>query len=178
MKKSLGFSSFEFYFVMSVIGLILIVGIQRYFKLAEEAQRFSFEILAQNFSAAVYNHRIRWIIAQQTPEKNNQISIENLLIQFTSQGWPIAVGTTRQSIGEQVTLTGCVSLWNAFLQNPPAISFLGGDPYGSRPYHVDLTPEGKCHFELVMPESKSFYFEYSPLSGQVKTYTVPITKNS
>lgn len=176
MKKSLGFTSFEFYFVVAAIGLVLIVGIQRYYRLAEETQRLSFEILAQNFSAAVYNHRVRWIMAQQAPEKNYQIVVDNTIIQFSPQGWPIAVVTNPSKVS-QATLSGCLSLWNAFLQNPPAISFSGGDPYGSRAYHASVTREGKCHFELIAP-SKGFYFEYSPLSGQVNTYTLPITKNS
>lgn len=177
MKKNLGFSSFEFYFVMAVIGLILVVGIQRYFRLAEETQRLSFEVLAQNFNASVYNHRARWIMAQQSPEKRYQIAVENSVIQFSLQGWPVAV-VVGDFKNEKVTITSCLSLWNAFLQNPPAISFPNGDSYGSRQYHLSVTPEGKCHYELVTPAPKGFYFEYSPFSGQVKTYTLPIAKNS
>ena len=177
MKKNLGFTSFEFYFVMSIIGLILVVGIQRYFRLAEETQRLSFEILAQNFNASVYNHRARWIMAQQAPEKIYKISVENSVIQFSLQGWPIAV-VADEAKYEKVNVSTCLSLWNAFLQNPPAISFAGGDFYGSRQYHLSVTPDSKCHFELVTPEPKGFYFEYSPASGQVKTYTLPMAKNS
>lgn len=173
MKKSLGFSSFEFYFVVSVIGLILIVGIQRYFRLAEETQRLSFEILANNFSAVVYNHRARWLMAQQSPEKIKQLEIDNTIVQFSAQGWPLAVDGASS---EQPSISTCLSLWNGFLQNPPAISFVGGEPYGSRQYHLSLTPDGKCHFESVRP--KGFYFDYSPVSGQVKIYTLPIAKNS
>lgn len=177
MKKNLGFTSFEFYFVMSVIGLILIVGIQRYYRLAEETQRLSFEILAQNFSASVFNHRARWIMAQQSPNRPFQLVVENSVIQFSLQGWPIAVDSNDYK-NEKVTVAGCLSLWNAFLQNPPAISVAGGDSYGSRQYHLSVTNDRKCRFELVTPQPKGFYFEYSPLSGQVKTYTLPIAKNS
>src|SRR6478735_3402307 len=91
MKKNLGFSSFEFYFVVSAIGLILLLGIQRYYKLAEETQRLSFEILAQNFSAAVYSHRARWIINQQSSQSQSQLVTENRVVQFSSQGWPMSV---------------------------------------------------------------------------------------
>jgi len=174
MKKNLGFSSFEFYFVVSVIGLILIVGIQRYFKLAEDTRRLSFEILAKNFSAAVYNHHSHWIMAQQSPDKNYQIVVDDSVIQFSLQGWPLAVDVD-QSGGENVSLAGCVSLWNTFLQNPPAISSSDEKPSNSRPYHVKLTADKKCRYELM---ATGFYFEYSPFSGQVKAYTTSIAKNS
>ena len=173
MKKSLGFSSFEFYFVVSVIGLVLIVGIQRYYRLAEDTQRLSFEILANNFSAAIYNHRARWLMAQQSSENTDQLKIENTLVQFSAEGWPIAVDARAS---KKINLSNCLSLWNSLLQNPPAISFAGGEPYGSYKYHLNLTADNKCRFELVKP--KGFYFEYSPVSGQVKTYTLPIAKNS
>ncbi len=172
MKKSLGFSSFEFYFVVSVIGLILIVGIQRYFRLAEETQRLSFEILANNFSSVVYTHRARWLMAQQSSEKTDQLKIDDRIVQFSSEGWPVAV----DGVSQQINIPACLSLWNSFLQPPPLISFTNGEPYGAHQYHLSVTVDGKCRFESVNP--KGFYFEYSPSSGQVKTFTLPIAKNS
>jgi hypothetical protein len=125
----------------------------------------------------VYTHRARWIMAQQSPEKLYQIAVENSVVQFSLQGWPIAV-VIDDSKTEKTNIADCLSLWNAFLQNPPAISFAGGDAYGSRQYHLSVTAAGKCHYELVIPEPKGFYFEYSPYTGQVKTYTQPIIKNT
>lgn len=183
MKKNLGFSSFEFYFVVSVIGLVLIVGIQRYYKLAEQIQHLSLEILAQNFNAAVYSNRARWLIAQQSPErvqlsseKKYQLDIENSVVQFSVQGWPIAV--IKDHNVAKVTESTCLSLWNTFLQNPPPISYAGDKPYGSHKYHLTVTEDGLCRFELVTPTPGEFYFDYSPVTGQVKSFATPIVKNS
>ena len=52
MKKTLGFTSFEFYFVLSVIGIIVLVAMQRYVYLAEETKRLSFEVVAKHFNAS------------------------------------------------------------------------------------------------------------------------------
>lgn len=175
MKKNLGFTSFEFYFVISVIGLIVLVGLQRYLQLAEETQRFSFEIIAKNFSTSVYNHHARWIMAQQQT-KVSELTVENVNIQFSPQGWPLSVVTNEPSIAV-VSLKGCLSLWNNLLQNPPSVSYEGGDPYKSRAYHLSLSPEGNCHFEFITRHANEFYFEYDPLSGKVMFHSPPITKN-
>ncbi|GGY67906.1 hypothetical protein GCM10011613_10150 [Cellvibrio zantedeschiae] len=176
MKKNLGFSSFEFYFVISVIGLIMIFGIQRYYKLAEETQQLSFEVLAQNFSASVYSHHARWLLAQQSSNITSQLIIENNIVQFSRQGWPIAVVTEGSSVKPN-EIASCLSLWNNFLQNPPAIS-AGDNSSEVRKYHLATTREGKCRFEFLTPDAGTFFFEYSPESGQVKTQIRPIAKNS
>jgi len=174
-KKSLGFSRFEFYWVISVIGVIAVIGIHRYSKLGEEVQRFGFEVLAQNFSAAVYNHRSRWILAQQ--RDNYLLRIDKSLVQFSLQGWPLAV-LNNEPAYTRVTLSSCLSLWKGFLQNPPAISIDGSDAYGSRAYHLSLKTENLCHFEWMQDSSGGFYFEYSPVSGGVSIHTSPNVKNS
>lgn len=182
MKKNLGFSSFEFYFVALVIGLILIVGIHRYNKLIEETQQLSVEILAQNFSAAVYSYRARWVLAQQTAQIPNQLLIDKLLIDFSYDGWPLAIGVGEVA-AQKVSVTTCLSLWNGFLQNPPTISSVleqpSEKPSGKPPqYRLTVIDNNRCHYELVQPEPKGFYFEYSPASGQVKSFPSSIAKNS
>lgn len=177
MKKNLGFTSFEFYFVISVIGLVLLVAIQHYFRLAEETRRLSFEILAKNFSAVVYNYHSHWILEQQSQQKNDQIVVDSLTVQFSPQGWPIAINSNQFDY-KKVSPPACLSLWNTFLQNPPPLSFSADDSHESYFYRVILTPEGKCRYELVARKSKGFYFEYSPMTGQVKTGNLPIAKNT
>ena len=177
MKKMLGFTSFEFYFVLSVIGIIVLVGMQRYLYLAEETRRLSFEVVAKHFNASVYNYHARWIMAQQQT-KTFQLSIDGLAIQFSSQGWPLAVAAEKP-LSPVVSVASCLSLWNNLLQNPPSISSAGGDPYGSRIYHLSVSPEvNSCRFELITEHSEQFYFEYSPLSGGVVFHAPPITENN
>jgi hypothetical protein len=176
MKKMLGFTSFEFYFVISVIGIIVLVAMQRYSQLAEETKRLSFEVVAKHFNASVYNHHARWIMAQQQT-KIFLLNIEGLDIQFTAQGWPSAV-VTEKPLLPVVSIASCLSLWNNLLQNPPSISYDGGDPYGSRIYHLSVSREGACRFELITESPGEFYFEYAPLSGRVIFHSLPITKNN
>lgn len=177
MKKNLGFTSFEFYFVMSIIGIIVLVAMQRYLQLAEETRRLSFEVVAKHFNASVYNHHARWIMAQQQT-KTFRLDVDGLDIQFSLQGWPLAV-ITNKSQTSGVSVASCLSLWNNLLQNPPSISYDGGDPYGSRIYHLSLSHEANtCRFELITEHSEEFYFEYAPLSGSVTFHTPPITKNN
>ncbi len=164
MKRNLGFSSFEFYLVVSIIGLIFIVGVHRYEKLAEETQRLSFELLAHNFSAGVYNYRARWIIAQQSAEQNHQININNEMILFSNSGWPIAVNPQQNAAIPSVP--GCISLWNTFLQDPPQLATANIQTKTSH-YRIILTNEKKCRFEYM--KYKNLYFEYSPITGEVKS---------
>lgn len=176
VKKQLGFSSFEFYFVVSIVGLIFLFGVERYKKLAEETRHLSFEILAQNFSAAVYSQHARWIIAQQSPDKLDTLKFENMFVHFSAEGWPVAVGPKEP--GLTLSLSGCGSLWNSFLQKPPAIAFEGKQNQEFREYNVALTDGNQCRYEWLMPDGRHFYFEYSPTSGQVKTFPPAIAKNS
>jgi MSHA pilin protein MshB len=176
MKKTLGFTSFEFYFVMSVIGIIVLVAMQRYLQLAEETKRLSFEVVAKHFNASVYNHHARWIMAQQQT-KTFRLEVDGLDIQFSPQGWALAVINNNTKISD-VSLASCLSLWNNLLQNPPSISYDGGDPYGSRAYHLSVPQEGACRYELITEYPGEFYFEYAPLSGRIIFHTPPITKNN
>lgn len=177
MKKSLGFSSFEFYFVMVVIGVILLFGIQRYNKLADETHRLSFEVLAQNFSAAVYAHHARWITSQQVSDSNAVIEVDNKRIQFSREGWPLGADL-QDFTSVQITLPGCFSLWGVFLQNAPAISVFTHELPNTHPYQLKLTSEGNCRYEWTAPNNRKFYFEYSPTTGSVKSQSWAIPRNS
>ncbi len=176
MKKTLGFTSFEFYFVMSVIGIIVLVATQRYLQLAEETKRLSFEVVAKHFNASVYNHHARWLIAQKQT-KVFQLDVDGLDVQFSPQGWALAVANNNTQTSD-VSSASCLSLWNNLLQNPPSISYEGGDPYGSRVYHLEILPEGGCRFELVTARPKEFYFDYMPFSGKVIFHSPPIAINN
>jgi len=176
MKKTLGFTSFEFYFVMSIIGILVLIATQRYLQLAEETKRLTFEAVAKNFNAAVYNHHARWIMAQQQA-KTFQLNVDGLDIQFSPHGWPLAV-LTKEPLAAGVSVNSCLSLWNSLLQNPPSISYYDGGPYGSRRYHLSLSLENACRFELITEQPGEFYFEYAPYFGRVLFFTPPITKNN
>jgi hypothetical protein len=177
MKKNLGFTSFEFYFVMSAIGLVVLVGLQRYLQLAEETQRFSFEVIAKHFNASVYNHHARWIMAQQQQTKVSELTVENIKIQFSPQGWPVSIAA-QEPEPKIASLKGCLSLWNNLLQNPPSISYEGGDAYGTRAYHLSFSPEANCRFEFITDYPAEFYFDYEPLSGKVMFHSPPLTKSN
>jgi len=174
MKKMRGFTSFEFYFVMSVISIIILVAAQRYFQLAEETKRLSFEVIAKNFNAAVYNHHARWIVAQQQT-KAFQLNVDVLKIQFTPQGWPVAIAAG-EPLSPEVSAASCLSLWNNLLESPPAISYEGSEAHGSRAFHLSVVNEGTCRYELATDPSGEFYFDYLPFSGQVLLRAPPTKK--
>jgi hypothetical protein len=168
MKRSMGFSRFEFYVVLSVVSVVALFGIQRYSDIAKEAQRFGFEALAQNFSATVYNYRSRWILDQQRDK--NVLEVDGSLVQFSMQGWPLAV-LSNENVYAGVTLSSCASLWKTFLQNPPTLSYKGSQASGTATYHLVINSENLCRFERTVSESPGFYFEYSPVSGEVSIHT-------
>jgi hypothetical protein len=176
MKKTLGFTSFEFYFVMSVIGIIVLIATQRYLQLAEDTKRISFEVIAKNFSAAVYSHHARWIMAQ-SQTSTRQLHLDGLDILFSAEGWPLAI-VRGEPLSPEVSTISCLSLWNKLLQNPPSISSDGHDPYGSYTYRLSLPQAGTCRFELASEPPGEFYFEYVPLSGIFIFHLSPITKNN
>jgi MSHA pilin protein MshB len=172
MKQARGFTKFEFYIVVSVIGIVALVAVQRYLHLADEVRRLNFETLAKHFTTAVYNYRARWIMAQQYAY-TSQLNLDGLVLNFSAQGWPLGVLTSSSSLPPlvEVSINSCLSLWNNFLQNPPAISYAGGDPYGSHRYHLSLSSERSCQFELITKDPRAMYFEYAPLSGAVRLHT-------
>lgn len=177
MKKTLGFTSFEFYFVMSVIGIIVLIATQRYLQLAEDTRRFSFEVIAKHFSTAVYSHHARWIMAQ-SQTSSRQLNIDGIHVLFSSDGWPIAIVAGGRLASEEVSIASCLSLWNNLLQNPPLISVEGYAPYGSSAYHLSLSQTASCRYELVAEQPGEFYFEYAPVSGLMIFHTPAITKNN
>ncbi len=177
MKKNLGVTRFEFFFVMVAIGLIVSVGMQRYSQLAEETKRLNFEVIANNFNAAVYNHHARWIVAQQQSTKLSRINIDGVEFQFSAQGWPLSIfADTAPAIPTQIQ--NCLSLWNNLLQNPPPISYNNENLSQSFTYHLSITPEGNCRYKLLTPQLPEYYFDYAPSIGKVTIFTAPITKNS
>lgn len=189
MKNVRGFSSFEFYFVVSIIGIVALFGIQRYLKLAEETRRFAFEVLAQHFNTSVYNLHAYWTLEQSRSGQTAVVPVQGMLIYFSESGWPIAAlqSNADQSEAEAapqklrvpaVSLITCRSLWFGLLQNPASLSYDGGDAYGSRAYHLSLTPDRNCRFEFISDKPGTYYFDYSPSTGQVNLHLPPITKES
>ena len=177
MRKNLGFTRFEFYFVIATVGLIISVGIQRYLQLAEETKRLNFEVIAKNFNAAVYNHHARWIMAQQQKTNISELNIDGFKFQFSALGWPLSI-TAQGATEKPDSIKNCLSLWNNLLLSPPSISYNSGTSSRAFTYHLSLTPEGNCRFELITDQPQEYYFDYAPTNGKVTIYTPSITKNS
>lgn len=175
MKADGGFSSFEFYFVMVVIGLIMLIGLQRYYQLAEQVQRFRFEVIAQHFNTAVYNFRTQWMLAKADGTQQSIIKLEGVDVYFSDSGWPLSV-VKNGVVLSSTSITTCYQLWMTLLQNPAPISFAGGDAYGSRAYHLSLTNEGFCRYQLVTDIKDEYYFDYSSMTGQIIIHT-PVTNH-
>ena len=179
MHNTLGFTKFEFYFVMIVIGLVVLVGVHRYVQLTEQVQRFSFEVLAKHFSTAVYNARLQWLIRHPEKLNKNIVDLGGVTIQMSGKGWPLSA-TNKAVINKTVvnsnpvsavSVHSCHQLWLNLLQNPKPISYAGGDAFGSRTYHLIVTPTGNCRYHLYSDKSNQYYFDYLPDTGQVIIHT-------
>jgi hypothetical protein len=175
MIRMRGLSSFEFYFVIATIGIIVLVGIQRYLQLAEQTRQLGFEVVVRHFNTSVYNLHVRWMLAQDRARNTNLVLVQGMWIHFSDSGWPIAAYSAQsgkpvdpQNLSSAVSLQTCKSLWFALLQNPAALSYQTGDAYGTRPYHLSLTPDRQCRFEFISSEPGAYYFDYSSVSGQVR----------
>ena len=177
MKKEFGFTSFEFYLVISVIGIIMLVGLQRYWQLAEQTQRLAFEVQSQHFSTAIYNLRAKWMLSLQFPEQKNIVEVEGHRFQFSREGWPLAEAGTKNE-DDDIDIPACAFLWQSLQQNPLPISYQGGDAYGSRVYHLSLTAEKSCRFEFITEKPAEYYFDYSPKTGQVILHSPASAKNN
>ncbi len=170
-----GFTSFEFYFVMVVISLLVVVGIQRYLQLAEQIQRFSFETLAKNFSTSVTNAHSQWFIRHQEQSNENIVDLAGVNIQMSEQGWPMSVvGISSVQVS---SLQSCHQLWMHLLQDAKPISYDGGDAFGSHPYHLSLSEEGKCRYQLIVDKSIQVFFDYFQDTGQVVIHNSIDQKN-
>jgi len=172
MKKNLGFTRFEFYFVISVIGVVTLIAIQRYSALAEETRRLSFEIIAGNFSAVIYNHHARWIISQQNQSELSSLLIDGVDVEFSPSGWPMSA-SAKKNIVNGISITSCLSLWQHFLQDAPLISFVGGDAYGMQTYHLSMPDPQTCRYEFVRSQP-SLYIDYEPASGKLVFHKLPL----
>ncbi|RYY75995.1 MAG: hypothetical protein EOO52_00225 [Gammaproteobacteria bacterium] len=166
MNKHLGLTRFEFFFVMSAIGILMLVALGRYQALAEETRRVSFEVIVNNFSAAIYNHHARWITAQQSQQDGSSLVIDGHHIYFSPTGWPIAA-LVENNIVNPLSITTCLSLWQHLLQNPPLISFTGGDAYGTQKYHLSLIENKICRYEYVSDPPQKLFLDYQPTNGKI-----------
>jgi hypothetical protein len=172
MIKNLGFTRFEFYFVISVISIITLIALQRYLVLVEETRRFSFEINARNFSAAVYNFHAQWILAHQHNNDLSSLHIDGVDIEFSQVGWPVAV-ISEKNIVREVSITACLSLWQHFLQNSPSVSFTE-NTYGTQDYHLRVHNKNTCRYEFLKSPLAPLFFDYTPASGDFVISTQPL----
>jgi len=172
MKKNLGFTRFEFYFVISVIGIITTIALQRYLVLANETRLFSAEMMARNFTAVIYNYHASWIMMQQNTPNASLLSVDGVNIQFSEKGWPISA-LAEKKIVDEISISSCLSLWQHFLENPPLISFVKSD-YGTQLYHLSLPNPDTCRYELVNSSSGEIFVDYKPGSGEVVVNKQPL----
>ncbi len=169
MKKYFGFASVEFYLVIALIGLVATIVIHRYMNLVAQTTRLSVEIVAQHFTTSVYNLHAQWLLLRNHEIQSAQVSTYNSAIQFSAQGWPLRLASvTRKE--NLVSLDDCVDLWRALLKNPPSIesslNFVSDRPQ----YQASLSSDGVCRYRYSANSSFAFYFDYSPLTGQIRLY--------
>lgn len=174
---------YEFFFVTVIIGLIMLVGIDRYLELGRETRRIGFELLAHHFTTAVAGVRVQWLLKKSHigthigthsgsysgahVRENHYVDLDGFRFYINENGWPVKVVEDEEELEAQLTATDCLKLWQALLQNPPQASMEGREKNGSRRYHVRLVEQSRCRYELVLKGSAAMYFDYASANGQV-----------
>lgn len=183
MTAGRGFRVFEFLVVSVIIGVLVLVAINRYEALGRETRRLGFELLAHNFTAAVAGVRAHWFIQGQP--KVTSVDGEQILMSTT--GWPSGIVTraaTRALVTQrantnlnanQKQVEICWQLWETLLQNPSPTTLEGQQQRGEQRYHISWVENEFCRYELVTKRLNSHYFDYSPKTGQVLLH-VPVQK--
>lgn len=166
MQTRRGFRLFELLLVITVVGVVVLVGISRYLDLGRETRRMGFELLAHNFTTAAANAHVHWLIQRSGGGARDHIEHETTRIYMSATGWPVSA-LALVNAGGNLTASDCFSLWQALLQNPPQASLDGESPRGQRRYHVSVIEPRTCRYELVTRELNSHSFHYFPDSGQV-----------
>lgn len=179
---------YEFFIVAVVIGLVMLVGIDRYLELGRETRRIGFELLAHHFATAVAGVRVQWLLnkthARNRGETNSHVELNGFRFYMSEGGWPAQVvhdeekkdsEDNRQKDEQQedeqqevqLTAADCLKLWQALLQNPPQASVEGMQARGSQRYHIRLLEDGICRYERVFKGVNNIYFDYASSNGQV-----------
>lgn len=160
-----GFRMFELLLVITIFGVIVLVGVSRYLDLGRETRRMGFELLAHNFTAAVAGLRVQWLIQGQA---GNEIDLDGIRVLFNPKGWPASAETDMAESGANVAPAArCIQLWQALLQNPAPATLAGREERGERRYHISLVDADTCRYELVSRDIDTYYFDYSSVTGQV-----------
>lgn len=155
---------FEWFVVATVIALITIVALSRYWFIAEDARILRMEILAHRFVTAAANARVEFLVSGLASKRNaaeRQITIANRAVYFSAQAWPVAVSGPVVE-GFRLTEEDCAQLWALLLQNPAVLS-RSTQPNGRAEYQLyagDLV----CRFELANSNS---FFDYYPMDGRM-----------
>jgi len=170
-----GFRIFEFFIVAAVIGVIVSAGISRYLELGRETRRIGFELLSHNFTTAVANARVHWLIQKMNGSARAYLDMEGVPLYMSPTGWPASGERKVASIERDLTAGDCLLLWQNLLQNPSPVSLEGTQARGERRYHIRLAAAGVCRYELVTEVFESHYFDYLPTTGQV-VLNVPVNK--
>jgi len=163
---------YEFLLVTAVIGVVALVGIDRYLELGRDTRRMGFELLAHHFTTAVAGVRVQWLIQKAQTGERRFIELDGSRIFFSPAGWPAGIDQDFVSVKDDLVAADCLKLWQVLLQNPSPASLEGTQVRGSRRYHIRLPAPGICRYELVTRVTGSLYFDYSPVSGQI-IITVP-----
>lgn len=156
---------FELLLVITIFGVIVLVGVSRYLDLGRETRRMGFELLAHNFTTAVASVRVQWLLQGRT---HTELQFEETRFWFSPTGWPLnATDDSIESVFGDQPASRCLHLWQALLLNPMQATLAGSEERGQRRYHIRLIDADTCRYELVTKETESYYFDYSSVTGQV-----------
>ena len=160
-----GFRLFELLLVITIFGVIVLVGISRYLDLGRETRRLGFELLSHNFTAAVASLRVQWLIQGRA---GDEVELDGVRVLFSSTGWPMSADVEIAQLElDKAPPARCLQLWRALLQNPALATLAGSEERGERRYHISLIDAETCRYELVTKDIESYYFDYSSATGQV-----------
>lgn len=116
-----GFSFIELIVTLTIIGIVAIIAIPRFFGVSEDAYIAKLNVVANSFSSAANLVHSSWLINGGDSSVTHVASEDGQIIGVNRFGWPV---NTSDSGGNNfgMTASDCADLFLSLLRNAPSIS--------------------------------------------------------
>lgn len=167
--SAIGHSRFEFYFVLALIGFVLLIGIQRYSQLVSDVKVNQFYLIADRFSSGVSQSHVEWFLTTQTA-----IKVDRNELVYSSKGWPADLQSRGATYGRELSkidrLTSnmaCKALLFHFVPDITFASLDGVEGQVENKLHILLKSAHECRFQTQDKFGQKLWFDYDIQSGVI-----------
>ncbi|WP_347330945.1 hypothetical protein [Marinimicrobium locisalis] len=181
---------FEWLLLIIVIGVIVMMAVGVYTRMAADVQKLSFKLAAQNFETAVSGVRAQWYVQQSQGNVDYTVSVYEQLpiapgegqgtrpvtVYLNRQGWPVNTASTATAQDGTLETWECMELWSGLFYGAPSIRSEGQESSGNAVYSVSsVVVEGDqaCRYRHLVDGPIRQYFDYLPRHGSVTVNSSP-----